>query len=27
MDVRLTSEQRQLRDAAAEVAGDFGPGS
>ena len=27
MDVRLTSEQRQLRDAAAEVAGDLGPGS
>ncbi|PQD97333.1 acyl-CoA dehydrogenase [Mycolicibacterium parafortuitum] len=27
MDVRLTSEQRQLRDAAAEVAADFGPGS
>lgn len=27
MDVRLTSEQRQLRDAAAEVAGDFGPRS
>ncbi|MDW5612391.1 acyl-CoA dehydrogenase family protein [Mycolicibacterium sp. D5.8-2] len=27
MDVRLTSEQQQLRDAAAEVAGDFGPGS
>lgn len=27
MDVRLTSEQRQLRDAAAEVADDLGPGS
>ncbi|MGE0215225.1 acyl-CoA dehydrogenase family protein [Mycolicibacterium sp.] len=27
MDVRLTSEQCQLRDAAAEVAGDLGPGS
>ncbi|MCK0176501.1 acyl-CoA dehydrogenase family protein [Mycolicibacterium sp. F2034L] len=27
MDVRLTSEQQQLRDAAAEVAGDLGPGS
>lgn len=27
MDVRLTQEQRQLRDAAAEVAGDFGPRS
>jgi hypothetical protein len=27
MDVRLTSEQRQLREAAAEVADDLGPGS
>ncbi|KWX67373.1 acyl-CoA dehydrogenase family protein [Mycobacterium sp. NAZ190054] len=27
MDVRLTSEQQQLRDAAAEVAGELGPGS
>ncbi|GLP80199.1 acyl-CoA dehydrogenase family protein [Mycobacterium antarcticum] len=27
MDVRLTSEQRQLRDAAAELAQDLGPGS
>lgn len=27
MDVRLTSEQRQLRDAAAKLAGDLGPGS
>ncbi|WP_422745910.1 acyl-CoA dehydrogenase family protein [Mycobacterium sp. WMMD1722] len=27
MDVRLTAEQQQLRDAAAEVAGDLGPGS
>ncbi|BBX15556.1 acyl-CoA dehydrogenase [Mycolicibacterium duvalii] len=27
MDVRLTSEQRQLRDAAAELAADLGPGS
>lgn len=27
MDVRLTSEQRQLRDAAAEVAEELGPGS
>jgi hypothetical protein len=27
MDVRLTAEQRQLRDAAAEVADDLGPGS
>ncbi|MCV7061466.1 acyl-CoA dehydrogenase [Mycolicibacterium vaccae] len=27
MDVRLTGEQQQLRDAAAEVAGDLGPGS
>lgn len=27
MDVRLTSEQEQLRDAAAEVVGDLGPGS
>ncbi|MGY4712531.1 acyl-CoA dehydrogenase family protein [Mycolicibacterium sp. CBM1] len=27
MDVRLTSEQRQLRDAAARLADDFGPGS
>ncbi|MBO0677950.1 acyl-CoA dehydrogenase [Mycolicibacterium sp. S2-37] len=27
MDVRLTSEQQQLRDAAAEVAGDLGPRS
>jgi hypothetical protein len=27
MDVRLTAEQRQLREAAAEVAGDLGPGS
>ncbi|TFV56939.1 acyl-CoA dehydrogenase [Mycobacterium sp. PS03-16] len=27
MDVRLTAEQRQLRDAAAEVVGDLGPGS
>lgn len=27
MDVRLTPEQRQLRDAAAEVVGDLGPGS
>ena len=27
MDARLTSEQRQLRDAAARLAGDLGPGS
>ena len=27
MDVRLTVEQRQLRDAAAKLAGDLGPGS
>src|ERR1700757_311722 len=27
MDVRLTSEQRQLRDAAAKLANDLGPGS
>ena len=27
MDVRLTSEQQQLRDAAAKLADDFGPGS
>src|SRR4051812_26381385 len=27
MDVRLTSEQRQLRDAAAKLADDLGPGS
>ncbi|MGW2520599.1 acyl-CoA dehydrogenase family protein [Streptomyces sp. NPDC001617] len=27
MDVRLTAEQRQLRDAAAKLAGDLGPGS
>ncbi|MGH3677112.1 MAG: acyl-CoA dehydrogenase family protein [Mycobacterium sp.] len=27
MDVRLTTEQRQLRDAAAELADDLGPGS
>jgi alkylation response protein AidB-like acyl-CoA dehydrogenase len=27
MDVRLTSEQQQLRDAAARLADDFGPGS
>ncbi|KAA9156219.1 acyl-CoA dehydrogenase [Amycolatopsis acidicola] len=27
MDVRLTSEQRQLRDAAAKLAADLGPGS
>ncbi|MQY25160.1 acyl-CoA dehydrogenase family protein [Nocardia aurantia] len=27
MDVRLTSEQRQLRDAAAKLASDLGPGS
>lgn len=27
MDVRLTSEQRQLREAAAELADDLGPGS
>src|SRR5215218_7860904 len=27
MDVRLTAEQRQLREAAAEVADDLGPGS
>jgi hypothetical protein len=27
MDVRLTAEQRQLRDAAAELADDLGPGS
>ncbi len=27
MDVRLTSEQQQLREAAAKVAGDLGPGS
>jgi hypothetical protein len=27
MDVRLTSEQRHLRDAAARLAGDLGPGS
>jgi hypothetical protein len=27
MDVRLTAEQQQLRDAAAELAGDLGPGS
>ncbi|MGE2728690.1 acyl-CoA dehydrogenase family protein [Mycolicibacterium vaccae] len=27
MDVRLTGEQRQLRDAAAELAADLGPGS
>ena len=27
MDVRLTTEQRQLRDAAAKLAGDLGPGS
>jgi len=27
MDVRLTGEQQQLRDAAADVGGDFGPGS
>jgi hypothetical protein len=27
MDVRLTSEQQQLRDAAAKLAGDLGPGS
>ena len=27
MDVRLTAEQRQLRDAAAKLAHDLGPGS
>ena len=27
MDVRLTAEQRQLREAAAELADDLGPGS
>ncbi|MDT5372108.1 MAG: hypothetical protein QOC62_6539, partial [Mycobacterium sp.] len=27
MDVRLTTEQRQLRDAAAKLADDLGPGS
>jgi hypothetical protein len=27
MDVRLTAEQRQLRDAAAELADDLGPGA
>ena len=27
MDVRLTSEQQQLRDAAAKLADDLGPGS
>jgi len=27
MDVRLTAEQRQLRDAAAKLADDLGPGS
>jgi hypothetical protein len=27
VDVRLTSEQRQLRDAAAKLADDMGPGS
>ena len=27
MDVRLTSEQRQLREAAAKLADDLGPGS
>src|SRR5262245_44693605 len=27
MDIRLTAEQRQLREAAAELADDLGPGS
>ena len=27
MDVRLTNEQQQLRDAAAKLADDLGPGS
>ncbi|MDT5277051.1 MAG: hypothetical protein QOG95_3983, partial [Mycobacterium sp.] len=27
MDVRLTAEQQQLRDAAAKLADDLGPGS
>ena len=27
MDVRLTSEQQQLRDAAAKLADDLGPGA